>query len=131
LLRYKVLAELLELGSRSSLKIPVHTPALPQASSANTAAARIEADAIRVIGINPSHALQHPGFYYYMAARCTEMRRERLLAAVEVAVSCSGQGLTSIELIGINEFRSRILRQKPLQDFRTSRRLNTWSSSWM
>ncbi|KZS99569.1 uncharacterized protein LAESUDRAFT_765393 [Laetiporus sulphureus 93-53] len=26
---------------------------------------------------------QHPGFYYYMAARCTERRRERFLAALD------------------------------------------------
>lgn len=34
-------------------------------------------DAVRTLGLNPSHALQHPGHYYYMAARCTEARRER------------------------------------------------------
>lgn len=38
------------------------------------------------LGLNPSHALQHPGFYYYMAARCTEMRRERFLAVAEAEV---------------------------------------------
>lgn len=38
-------------------------------------------DAVRTFGLNPSHALQHPGHYYYMAARCTEARRERFLAS--------------------------------------------------
>ena len=38
-------------------------------------------DAVRTLGLNPSHALQHPGHYYYMAARCTEARRERFLAS--------------------------------------------------
>ncbi len=42
---------------------------------------------MRVLGINPNQALQHPGFYYYMAARCTERRRERFLAALESEVS--------------------------------------------
>ncbi|KAG1830148.1 Gryzun, putative trafficking through golgi-domain-containing protein [Suillus variegatus] len=40
----------------------------------------VELDTVRAFGLNPSHALQHPGHYYYMAARCTEARRERFLA---------------------------------------------------
>ena len=43
--------------------------------------APLELDAVRMMGMNPSHALQHPGHYYYMAARCTEARRERFLAS--------------------------------------------------
>ena len=43
--------------------------------------APLDMDAIRTLGLNPSHALQHPGHYYYMAARCTEARRERFLAS--------------------------------------------------
>lgn len=46
----------------------------------------MEMDALRTLGLNPTHALQHPGFYYYMAARCTEMRRERFLSAVDAEV---------------------------------------------
>lgn len=42
----------------------------------------VEYDAMRSLGLNPSHALQHPGFYYYVAARCTEMRRSRFMAAL-------------------------------------------------
>jgi hypothetical protein len=47
----------------------------------------LEIDSMRSLGINPSHTLQHPGFYYYMAAKCTEMRRTRFLAALEAEVS--------------------------------------------
>ena len=43
-------------------------------------------EAMRVLGLNPNQALQHPGFYYYMAARCTERRRERFLTALESEV---------------------------------------------
>jgi trafficking protein particle complex subunit 11 len=46
----------------------------------------VESDSLQSLGLNPNHALQHPGFYYYMAARCTEHRRERYLVAVEEEV---------------------------------------------
>ena len=84
--RHRVLAELLEQGSRSTLTFPTHTP-LTRASGASLASAvgptgaSLDVDAIRTLGLNPSHALQHPGHYYYMAARCTEARRERFLAS--------------------------------------------------
>ena len=38
------------------------------------------------VSINPSNALQHPGYYYYMAARYTEVRRERFLEAMSAEV---------------------------------------------
>jgi trafficking protein particle complex subunit 11 len=90
--RHRVLAELLEQGTRSTLVIPVHKPAssnssLSQSQQNLKAAPGVEYDTLRSLGINPSHALQHPGFYYYMAARCTEMRRSRFLAAVESEVN--------------------------------------------
>lgn len=47
----------------------------------------VEIESLRSLGINPSHALQHAGFYYYMAARCTEKRRERFLVLTESEVS--------------------------------------------
>lgn len=90
-------AELLEQGTRSTLNIPAHLPITTASGSSapltasqtlrNTTGApggtAIEVDAMRVLGLNPSHALQHPGFYYYMAARATEKRRERLVAMLE------------------------------------------------
>ena len=42
-----------------------------------------ELDALRVLGLNPANALQHPGFYYYMAAQATERRHARFLAMLE------------------------------------------------
>ncbi|TFK44945.1 Gryzun, putative trafficking through golgi-domain-containing protein [Crucibulum laeve] len=90
----RILAELLEQGTRSTLVIPKHQPAA-SASNINLAASQqllpsqrvaagMELESLRSLGINPSQALQHPGFYYYMAARCTEIRRERFLAALEL-----------------------------------------------
>ncbi|KAI0776280.1 Gryzun, putative trafficking through golgi-domain-containing protein [Trametes elegans] len=85
--QHRVFAELLEQGTRSTLKIPSAYPT-PAPSPAVLAAQSLEAsqmglEAMRVLGLNPNQALQHPGFYYYMAARCTERRRERFLTALE------------------------------------------------
>ncbi|PIL33423.1 hypothetical protein GSI_04045 [Ganoderma sinense ZZ0214-1] len=85
--QHRVFAELLEQGTRTTLKIPSAYPP-PAPSAAAVAAQALEAsqiglDAMRVLGLNPSQALQHPGFYYYMAARCTERRRERFLSTSE------------------------------------------------
>ncbi|KAJ7270064.1 Gryzun, putative trafficking through golgi-domain-containing protein [Mycena haematopus] len=86
--QHRILAELLEHGAQSKLVIPDHRPVNPalvaaQRFSANVSSSALEIEAMRTMGINPSHALQHPGFYYYMAAKCTEARRERFLAAAE------------------------------------------------
>lgn len=92
--QHRAFAELVEQGSRSSLKIPVPKPppSLGNASSLaalirGSSAPSIELDALRSLGLNPSHTLQHPGYYYYMAARCTETRRERFQVAVDAEQS--------------------------------------------
>jgi hypothetical protein len=83
-----VLAELLEQGMRSTLKIPTHIPVPPtqEASVASRPQVPLDGETLRALGTNPGVALQHPGFYYYMAARCTEKRRERFIAAAESEV---------------------------------------------
>ncbi|TFY76432.1 hypothetical protein EWM64_g7579, partial [Hericium alpestre] len=53
--------------------------ALQAAQRGGAAVGSLEVDALRMLGLNPSHALQHPGFYYYMAAQATEKRRARFL----------------------------------------------------
>ncbi|RDX49266.1 hypothetical protein OH76DRAFT_1483227 [Lentinus brumalis] len=97
--QHRVLAELLEQGTRSTLKIPSAYPA-PPPSAALMAAQALEAsqlglDAMRVLGLNPNQALQHPGFYYYMAARCTERRRERFLALLEAGGDNNSPGFVN------------------------------------
>ena len=128
--RHRVLAELLEQGTRSTLEIPVHIPAtsnsnLSQSQQNLRAASGVEYDTLRSLGINPSHALQHPGFYYYMAARCTEMRRSRFLAAVESEVNfdvyLADDQLNCLRLV-INPLRY-------LQGSPTRKKLNTSQSS--
>jgi hypothetical protein len=50
-------------------------------SSVNTSA--VEGDSMKELRMNPSQALHHPGFYYFVAARCTKIRREKFLVVVE------------------------------------------------
>ncbi|KAG7091150.1 hypothetical protein E1B28_010203 [Marasmius oreades] len=89
--QHRVLAELIELGTNSHLNstlvIPIHKPIISPSSTigiqrVGSPGIEMELNAIRSLIINPNHLLQHPGFYYYMAARCTEMRRERFNAAL-------------------------------------------------
>jgi hypothetical protein len=42
---------------------------------------------LRVLGLNPANALQHPGYYYYAAAQATERRRAQFLAMLHTAES--------------------------------------------
>ncbi|PPQ63022.1 hypothetical protein CVT24_005968 [Panaeolus cyanescens] len=85
--QHRVLAELLEQGTRSSLVLPAHKPLNSLSgltpSQQNLRASGLDYDSVRALGLNPSQAMQHPGYYYYMAAKCTELRRERFLAALE------------------------------------------------
>ncbi|KAI0753080.1 Foie gras liver health family 1-domain-containing protein [Daedaleopsis nitida] len=97
--QHRVFAELLEQGTRSTLKVPSSYPT-PAPSAALMAVQALEAgqmglDAMRVLGLNPNQALQHPGFYYYMAARCTERRRDRYLAAESDSHQTSSPGFVN------------------------------------
>ncbi|KAK0486236.1 Foie gras liver health family 1-domain-containing protein [Armillaria novae-zelandiae] len=103
--QYRILAELLEQGTHTTLSLPSHRPAaynaaLYSSTAQNPANSRgstpaLETDALRSLGLNPSHALQHPGFYYYMAARCTEMRRERFLIALDLEGMSNSPGFAN------------------------------------
>lgn len=112
-----MLAELLEQGMRSNLTIPIHKAHPTASTGADMAAAQAQAqssnnlrgtaqnldlESMRSLGINPSHALQHPGFYYYMAAKCTEMRRERFLAALEAEVSGHSMYLIVVMIFAVS-----------------------------
>ncbi|KAI0343684.1 hypothetical protein BDW22DRAFT_1328221 [Trametopsis cervina] len=87
--QHRVFAELLEQGTRSTLTIPTYLPSSSSAASTVVAQAAdaqrsvVEMESLRTLGLNPTQALQHPGFYYFMAARCTEYRRARFLTALE------------------------------------------------
>ncbi|EKM81164.1 hypothetical protein AGABI1DRAFT_37866 [Agaricus bisporus var. burnettii JB137-S8] len=80
----RLLAELLEQATRFTLVIPVHKPQVLAADtlSSGQRIPGIDVDP-RNVGLNPSHYLQHPGYYYYAGARCAEMRRVKFQTALE------------------------------------------------
>ncbi|KAG9008676.1 hypothetical protein FRB90_008778 [Tulasnella sp. 427] len=84
--QYRILAELLELAIRAGYKLPIPTtpPPLPgtRATGISSAAPNQQNDP-KNLGTNPAHVLQHPGYFYYLAATCTQQRYERFLAAVQ------------------------------------------------
>lgn len=73
-------AELLDQGSRSTLQIPTH---IPTTSAVHAQAALVD-ESMRVLGLNPANALQHPGFFYYLAAGAAEKRRARFMILDQV-----------------------------------------------
>ncbi|KAL6305207.1 Gryzun, putative trafficking through golgi-domain-containing protein [Sparassis latifolia] len=98
--QHRVFAELLEQGTRSTLKLPTQwsssVAAVPTTQVLDGIQRNlIDVDPLRAMGLNPYEALQHPGFYYYMAARCTERRRQRFLSALEAESSTSTPGYTN------------------------------------
>jgi hypothetical protein len=97
--QYRVFAELLELGTQRGMVIPPHLPSPPLVANTSTqvqppsqnVAQVAQADVLGTLsglgfGVNPSTTLHHPGFYYLVAAECTERRRERFLSAASEEV---------------------------------------------
>ncbi|KAG8933795.1 hypothetical protein FRC00_012791, partial [Tulasnella sp. 408] len=83
--QYRILAELLELAVRAGYKLPTPTipPSLPGGRPTGTGSpAPNQQNDPRALGINPSHALQHPGYFYYLSATCTLQRYERFITAL-------------------------------------------------
>ncbi|KAG8955611.1 hypothetical protein FRC04_007602 [Tulasnella sp. 424] len=84
--QYRILAELLELAVRAGYKLPNATipPSLLgiRPPGANSPSPNQQSDS-KALGINPSHVLQHPGYFYYLSATCTLLRYERFLTAVQ------------------------------------------------
>ncbi|KIJ31270.1 hypothetical protein M422DRAFT_53459 [Sphaerobolus stellatus SS14] len=50
----------------------------------------------KITGLNPSTVLQHPGYYYYTAAICTQRRLERFLIADQEANLTDGVPVPNI-----------------------------------
>lgn len=79
--------------------LPIHKPALPAPAPAPVGLT--ELDALRVLGLNPANALQHPGFYYYIAAQATERRRAKFVAGTGEAVSPGFANERKVDHFGI------------------------------
>ena len=58
-------------------------------------------DEARISGINPTVELQHPGFYYYIAAVCTTKRRDQFRIVMDQEVSRNSANViyTMLELM--------------------------------
>ncbi|KAG8739213.1 hypothetical protein FRC10_005870 [Ceratobasidium sp. 414] len=95
--QHRILAELLEQGLRNGLRIPSLAPSpLPHTltpvpavvdPSASVAGLPQPAPGQGVIPVSPGHnpslSLQHPGFYYYIAAGCSVQRLARFKAITD------------------------------------------------
>lgn len=74
--QYRILAELLEIALRSGLRLPSLVPQPPE----DRPAQQLALDTPSIPGRAPSTTLQHPGYYYFQAAKCTEERLRRFKA---------------------------------------------------
>ena len=81
--RWRLLAELIDQGVQSTLKIPVPEPLVLQEDTLKQGQpAYPRLDVKKSLGINPTTTIQHSGFYYVLAAQATEMRRLKFKAAL-------------------------------------------------
>lgn len=72
------------MATLSTLKIPQILPSFPIRPSTPPTHQPSQPASLepgRPTGVNPSSVLQHPGFYYYTAAMCTQRRLEQFTAA--------------------------------------------------
>src|SRR5262249_25658725 len=76
--QYRVLAELMEIALRAGLKLPVTRKVDGKAQPSSES-----------IGANPTNHLQHPGYYYFQAARCTQERLDRFRRIADAEVRCT------------------------------------------
>ena len=84
--QYRILAEILEIALRAGLRLP---PLLPQAAE-ETPPQTLPLEPPSIPGLTPAHALQHPGYYYFQAARYTQERYKRFKAIEEAEVNPFG-----------------------------------------
>ncbi|KAG9089857.1 hypothetical protein FRC07_012245, partial [Ceratobasidium sp. 392] len=98
---HRILAELLEYGLRNGLPIPSLAPsptslALTPVPNPSASVASLPqpvpgqgptVSTPSFSGHNPSLALQHPGFYYYVAAGCSVQRLARFKAVLESEIA--------------------------------------------
>ncbi|KAF9078111.1 Gryzun, putative trafficking through golgi-domain-containing protein [Rhodocollybia butyracea] len=74
-------------NANRTITIPVHVPKLGGAASGV-----VGIGIGGVGGVNPSHTLMHPGWYYLLAAECAERKVERYLEAMRAVPRGSGEG---------------------------------------
>ncbi|CAG8514102.1 18433_t:CDS:10 [Dentiscutata erythropus] len=90
--QYRVFGDILEIATRSGFIIPDPTTVFHTTSSADYRFGSTSNSPMAGSGVNPTMVLQHPGFYYHLAAQCNSVRRKKFLA-VEKIVQASGDAL--------------------------------------
>lgn len=93
--QYRLFAELLEYATRAGVVLPTNSP-LPASRPPVVLSHGITpsvSDPNIPFGTNPTHSLQHAGYYYFAAANCIQQRHRRYLeaAAHEVCLSALTQ----------------------------------------
>lgn len=80
--QYRILAEILEIALRAGLRLPILLPQPPVERPPQ----QLTLEPPPVPGIAPANALQHPGYYYFQAARYTQerLRRFKLIEDAEI-----------------------------------------------
>lgn len=83
--QYRIFADLIDTATQHGFKIPIPTSYMSGSGSSShlpgsplLGASSGAADA-ELGGCNPAAVLQHPGFYYHLAAMCSAERRRRFL----------------------------------------------------
>ena len=84
--QYRILAEILEIALRAGLRLP---PLLPQQVEERTPQ-QLALEPPSMPGLAPANTLQHPGYYYFQAARYTQERYKRFKAIEDAEVRSLG-----------------------------------------
>lgn len=85
--RYRIFAELLELGVQSGLRIPTLTPPVFPTAQSAAVPPTPEFWSTPISSTNPLQILQPPAFYFYTAASCSVQRQKRFDEALTLEVS--------------------------------------------
>lgn len=76
--QYRIFADILEIATKSGFIIPDSTKISHNTTSSDFRFS-VSHNPSAGNGINPMMVLQHPGFYYFMAAKYNSLRRKNFL----------------------------------------------------
>ena len=85
--QYRIFGDIIDAATQHGIKIPVPTSYMTATEPPNQSHPLMGGSGgpNPVVGCNPGAILQHPGFYYHLAAMCCAERRRRFLEADNAA----------------------------------------------
>ncbi|KAI9256530.1 Gryzun, putative trafficking through golgi-domain-containing protein [Phascolomyces articulosus] len=83
--QYRIFGDIIDTATQHGFKIPIPTSYMSVPGSPNPSHPLMGSGPGPVVGCNPGAILQHPGFYYHLAAMCCAERRRRFLEADNAA----------------------------------------------